>query len=346
MKAAKWYGAGDIRVEEAAEPKIIHESDALVAPTSAMICGTDLTLYNGDMTAVPGGIVGHEFMGVVKKVGAGVKKFRKGDRVVVSAWIADGTCWFCRHQLYTQCVNINIFGMGPVYGESLEGAFTELVRVPHADTVLIKAPENMDDEKLVAVSDSLPTAYEAIVNAGIRPGDTVAVIGCGPIGLLSGMCAQLLGASHVICVDVAAQRLDFAKKLGFETVNSSETDAAEEVRNMTDGVGADLVVEAVGKSREPLLTAIETARRKGTVSVVGFHLHEYSIPSGQLWLTEKKLVFSIGDPIKHGETLIKFIESGRLDPAKIITHTVSLDQVPYGFELFAKKQALKVLVKI
>ncbi len=346
MRAARWYGAGDIRVEDAAEPEIKSETDALVRPTAAAICGTDLHVFKGELTSVPGAIMGHEFMGVVEKVGPAVRKFREGDRVIVSCWVADGECWYCRHQLYTQCFNINIFGMGPVYGESLDGAFAELVRVPYADTVLIKAPEDVSDEKLVTVSDSLPTGFEAVVNGGMREGDVVVVIGCGPIGLLSGMCAELLGASQVIAVDVVRERLEAAKNLGFKTIDGSVSDVADEVRSMTDGVGADFVVEAVGRTREPLLKAIEVARRKGTVSVVGFHLHEYTIPSGQLWLTEKKLVFSIGDPIKNGEKLIRFIRSGRLDPSRIITHKLSLDEVPHGFELFTKKQALKVLVKL
>ena len=201
MRAVKWYGAYDVRVEEAEEPKLLSERDAIIRPTLATICGTDLHIYRGEMTIIPGNTIGHEFMGIVEKVGRDVRRFSEGDRVIVSAWIADGECWFCRRQLYTQCENVNIFGMGPVYGESLEGAFAELVRVPYADITLIKAPEGVPDEKLVLVSDGLATGYDAVVNGGIRPGDIVAVVGCGPIGLLSGMCAETLGASQVIAID-------------------------------------------------------------------------------------------------------------------------------------------------
>lgn len=346
MKAVKWFGAGDVRVEEAEKPKIRNDTDALVRPTSACICGTDLHVYRGELLSVPGTVMGHEFVGVVEEVGPSVKRFKPGDRVISSCWIADGTCWYCRHGYYTQCVNINIYGMGPVYGESLDGAFAELVRVPYADTVLIPAPENVPDEKLVTVGDSLATGFEAVVNAGMRPGDFVAVIGCGPVGLYSGMFARLLGASTVLAADVVPERLAVAEELGFAAVNAAEKDVADEVRNMTDGVGADLVVEAVGRSVEPLLKAVETARRKGTVSVVGYHLHEYSIPSGMLWLAEKKLIFSIGDPIRNGETITRYIQHNRIDPSKIITHRIKLEEVPQGFEMFAKKQALKVFVKI
>ncbi|MCS7110500.1 MAG: alcohol dehydrogenase catalytic domain-containing protein, partial [Candidatus Caldarchaeum sp.] len=346
VKAVKWFGAGDVRVGLADEPKLRSDSDALVRPTSACICGTDLHVYKGELTSVPGSILGHEFMGIVEEVGPAVKGFRPGDRVISSCWVADGACWYCRHGYYTQCMNINIYGMGPVYGESLDGAFAELVRVPYADTVLIPAPENVPDEKLVTVGDSLATGFEAVVNAGMKPGDFVVVIGCGPVGLYCGMFAQLLGASTVVAADVVHERLAAAEKLGFVAVDAAETDVADEVREMTDGVGADFVVEAVGRTVEPLLKAIETVRRKGTVSVVGYHLHEYTIPSGMLWLTEKRLVFSIGDPIRNGETLTKYVKHNRIDPSKIITHRITLEEVPQGFEMFAKKQALKVFVKI
>ncbi|GBC70768.1 Alcohol dehydrogenase [Candidatus Calditenuaceae archaeon HR02] len=345
MRAVKWYGPFDLRVEEAPEPTIRLNEDALVRPTAAAICGTDLHVYTGALTVVPGGVLGHEFMGVVEKVGKDVKRFREGERVIVSAWIADGSCWFCRRQLHTQCENTNIFGMGPAYGESLDGAFADLVRVPYADTVMIKAPEGVPDEKLVMVSDALPTGHDAIINAGMEPGDIVAILGCGPIGLLSGMCAATYGASHVIAIDMVRERLEMARSLGFTTINASEVDPAEEVRNMTDGRGADIVVEAVGKTVEPLRTAIDMVRKKGTVSVVGFHLQEYNIPVGGLWLTEKRVIFSIGNPIRSGERLTRLIASGKIDPSRIISHRVDLEKVPMGFELFEKKKALKVLVK-
>jgi len=344
MKAVKWYGAYDVRVEETSDPELKTEKDAIIRPTLATICGTDLHIYRGELTIVPGGTIGHEFMGTVEKVGKEVKNFREGDKVIVSAWIADGECWFCRQRLYTQCSSINIFGMGPVYGESLDGAFAELVRVPNADVVLIKAPEDIPDEKLVLASDGLATAYDAVLNGGVKAGDTVAVVGCGPIGLMSCMCADVIGASQVIAVDISKERLEVAKSLGFTAVNASETDAAEEVRELTDGRGADVVIEAVGRSSEPLLMAVEMARRKGTISVVGFHIHEYNIPMGQLWLSEKRLVFSIGDPIRNGEALINLIKHGKIDPSKLITHKIRIEEAPRGFELFEKRQALKVAI--
>ncbi|MEN3047331.1 MAG: alcohol dehydrogenase catalytic domain-containing protein [Candidatus Caldarchaeales archaeon] len=345
MRAARWYGPGDIRVEEVERPRLRSETDALVRPTSACICGTDLHLYRGELTSVPGSVMGHEFMGVVEEVGPAVRRFRPGDRVISSCWIADGTCWFCRRGHYTQCANVNIYGMGPVYGETLDGAFAELVRVPYADTVLLRAPEGVPDAKLVTVGDSLATGYEAIVGGGMRPGDFAVVIGCGAVGLYSGIFARLLGASEVVMVDAVKERLAVAEGLGLSTLNAAEVDVAEEVRRMTDGVGADIVVEAVGRSVEPLMTAIEAARRKGTISVVGYHLHEYAIPSGMLWLTEKRLVFSIGDAIRNGETLLAYIARNRIDPSVVITHRVTLEEVPRGFELFAARKALKVMVE-
>lgn len=344
MKALRWHGPYDVRVEEVEEPVLRNEGDAIIRTTAAAICGTDLHIYRGELAVVPGDVIGHEFMGVVEKVGKDVRRFSEGERVVVSAWVADGVCWFCRHQLYTQCENINIFGMGPVYGESLGGAFAEFVRVPNADTVLIKTPDRIPDDKLVMVGDGLATGYDAVVNAGVKPGDVVAIVGCGPIGLVSGMCAEAFGASEVVAVDVVGERLDTARSLGFRTVDARKADPADEVRGLTDGRGADVVIEAVGRTSDPLMSAINIARRKGTVSVVGFHLHEYTVPMGQLWLSEKKLVFSIGDPIKNGETLIRLIERGRLDTSRIVTHRLPLEEAHKGFELFESKKAIKVLL--
>jgi threonine dehydrogenase-like Zn-dependent dehydrogenase len=346
MRAARWYGPRDVRVEEKEESALVSERDAIVRVTTASICGTDLHVYRGELTVVPGTVLGHEFMGVVERVGSGVRRFRRGERVIVSAWVADGECWFCRKQLFTQCEGVNIFGMGPVYGESLDGAFAELVRVPNADVTLIRAPEGVPDERLVFIGDGLATGFDAVNNSGVSAGDVVAVVGSGPIGLMSGMCARLFGASEVLMVDVSEERLKFAESLGFKTVNASRTDPVEEVRRMTDGRGADVVIEAVGRSSEPLMTAIEMVRRKGTVSVVGFHLHEYGIQMGQLWLTEKKLVFSIGDPIRNGERLIRLVSEGRLDPSRIVTHRFPLEGVPRGFDLFERKEALKVVIEV
>jgi threonine dehydrogenase-like Zn-dependent dehydrogenase len=345
MKALKWYAPYDLRVEEAEEPKIIKETDALIKPTLVGICGTDLHIYRGYLQIVPGNIIGHEFIGIVEEVGKEVKEFSKGDKVVVSCWVADGKCWYCKRGYYTQCVNINIFGLGPLYGETLQGAFSELIRVPNADVVLYKIPENIPDEKLVMLSDGLPAGYAGIVEGGMKPGDSVAILGFGPVGAVAGMCAKALGASLIIAIDVIEERLKLAKELGFETLNAKEVDIEEEVRNLTDGRGADLVVEAIGGSEEILRKAIALTRRKGNISVLGFHVHDYNIPAGQLWISEKRMIFSIGDPIKYRYELLELIKHNKIDISKIITHKLSLDEAPKGFELFDKKLAFKVVIK-
>lgn len=345
MKALRWYGPYDLRVEDVEEPKIIKDTDALVRPTIAAICGTDMHAYRGHLGLSQGDIIGHEFVGVVQKVGSAVRKFKPGDRVVVSCWIVDGSCWYCDNGYYTQCVNINIFGMGPLYGETYAGAHSELVRVPNADLMLAKIPDELSDEKVVTVSDGLPAAYGGLVEAGIQPGDSVAIIGCGPIGLMAGMCAQLLGASLVIGIDFAEERLKKAKELGFLTFKAGAS-VADEIRNLTEGRGVDLAVEAAGGSLEPLLSAIELVRRKGKIAVIGFHALNYELPVGQLWLSEKRMTFTIGDPIKYRSVLLEIIRRGRLDPSKIISHVLKLEEGPKGFEMVDKKQAIKVVLKI
>lgn len=345
LRAVRWYAPYDVRVEDVEEPVSSKETDALVRPTLSAICGTDLHFYRGHVNIVPGDIIGHEFLGVVEKVGKEVKSVTEGDRVLVSCWVADGTCWYCRHGYYTQCMSINLFGCGPLYGETLGGGDAELVRIPNADVVLSKIPDGVSDERAVLASDGLPASYASVVEADMKPGDTVAVIGCGSIGLLCGMCARLLGASQVLGIDLMPERLETAKSLGLTPINAKETDAADEVRNLTDGRGADLAIEAVGGGQESVLLAIEVARRKGNVSIVGFHYHEYTMPVGQMWLTEKRLFCSIGDPIRYRDVLMEYIKSGRLDPSRIITHRLGLDEAAKGFEMFDKKQALKVVLK-
>jgi len=346
MKALKWYGPYNLKVEESEEPKIIKDDDALIRPVLVGICGTDMHVYKGYINIVPGDIIGHEFVGIVEKVGNSVKKFKPGDRVVVSCWIADGTCWYCLKGFHTQCININIFGMGPLYGESLQGAFSELIRVPYADTMLIKIPDEVSFEKALMVSDGLAASYAGVIEGEISPGDNVGIIGCGPIGILAGICSQILGASQVIGIDVSEERLKFAKEFGMITINPTKQNVAEEVRELTDGRGVDLAIEAAGGGDAPLLTAIEITRKKGKISVIGFHVLDYNIPVGQLWLTEKRINFSIGNTIKYGHVLLELIRKGRLDPSKIISNFLSLNEAPYGFELVDKKKALKVAIRI
>jgi threonine dehydrogenase-like Zn-dependent dehydrogenase len=346
MKALKWYGPYDLRVEETEEPKLIKDTDALVRPIYTGICGTDMHVYKGYINIVPGDIIGHEFVGIVEKVGSKVRKFKEGDRVIVSCWIADGECWYCIKGFHTQCVNINIFGMGPLYGESYQGADAELVRVPYADTILIKIPDDLSFEKALMISDGLPASYAGVVEGGFNAGDSVGIVGCGPIGLLAGMCAQLLGASQVIAIDLAETRLKIAKELGMITIDASKQNVAEEVRNLTDGRGVDLAIDAAGGGDAPLLTAIEIVRRKGKISVIGFHVLDYSLPVGQLWLTEKRMSFSIGDPITYAPVLIELVRRNRLDPTRIYSHILSLDEAPRGFELVDKKKAIKAIIKI
>lgn len=345
LRAVKLYGPHDVRLEDVEEPKIEEKRDAIVKVKLTSICGTDMHIYRGHLDVGLGTVTGHEFVGVVEEVGEEVRHVVEGDRVLASCWIADGTCWYCKRGYYTQCVNVNIFGLGPLYGESVQGAHAELVRVPNADLVLSKIPNEVSDEKAVLVSDALPAGYAGVLEGGMEPGDNVVIMGCGPIGLLSGMCADMLGASQVIAVDFIDERLKKAAQLGFITVNAREKDVGEEVRDLTYDRGADVVIEAVGGSSEPLIKAIELARKKGKVSVVGVHLYDYSIPVGQLFVTEKRISFSIGDPIKYRDKLMDYIRHEKIDPSIIITHRLRLEEATKAFEIFDKKEAVKIVMK-
>ena len=377
-----------MRVETVPDPTLLNPRDAIIKITSAAICGSDLHLYDGYIpTMEKGDILGHENMGEVVELGTEVRHFRKGDRVVVPFTISCGRCFFCEKQLWSLCDNSNpnarkaekLYGYTPagLFGYShmmggYAGGQAEYLRVPFADVGLLKVPQELTDDKVLFLSDILPTGYMAAENCQIEPGDTVAVWGCGPVGQFSIQCARLLGAERVIAIDDEPERLALAEKAGTaETLNVDDDDILEKLKDMTGGRGPDSCIDAVGMEAHGmtpdavldrvktstllgtdrphvLRQAIHACRKGGTVSVPGVYGgFADKIPLGQV--VNKGLTLKSGQTHVHRymRPLLDKILADEIDPSFIITHRMSLDDAPHGYEIFQKHQdnCIKIVLK-
>ena len=339
MKAVVLRGPGDVCLDEVPDPVLQAETDAIVRVKVTAICGADLGPMHGKIPGFEyGTILGHEFAGVVVDVGSGVNSVRPGQRVTNMSLVADGTCAACRAGRVTQCSGRALFGYSGVYPR-LDGAQAELVRVPHADTVLSPLPEAVSDEAAVFLADNLPTAYDAVVRGEVTRDDLVCVVGLGAVGLMAVMVALDIGAT-VFAVDGVADRRQLAAALGAQAFEPEEVSAA--IAASTEGLGADVVVEAAG-TPGALGAALQLARGRGIVSVVGAHFEpDYPLNNGLMFARELTLRFSIGDSLAHRQRLISMISEGRLDPARVVTHRMRLDEAVEAYRLFDSREATKV----
>ncbi|GCE22090.1 alcohol dehydrogenase family protein [Dictyobacter kobayashii] len=345
MRGVVWHGPYDVRVAENLPlPDRSQPADAVIRVTRTAICGTDLHPYRGEIANFqPQSVMGHEFTGIVEEVGSQVHQFKRGDRVVASDVIACGQCWYCHRGWHYQCQNVSLFGYGTVVGPYVPGGQAEYVRIPYADIVLSPIPPTLQDEQALFVGDILTTGFSCAAEAHIAPGDTVAVIGCGPVGLFAIMSAYLMGAGRVLALDPDPQRRAQAEKHGALPVVPDEH-VEERVREYTQGRGADSVLEAVG-SDKALTTALAVVRPKGTVSIVGAHSsHAMPFPSIQAFAKEITLRFVVGDPIRTRNQLMPLLETGRIDPVSIISHRIPLQEAAQGYQLFDQRKATKVVL--
>jgi threonine dehydrogenase-like Zn-dependent dehydrogenase len=387
MKAVCWQGIGKVGVEEVPDPRILNSRDAIVKVTRSAICGSDVHLYDGYVPGMLcGDILGHEFMGEVVEVGSAVSNLSVGDRVVVPFPISCGNCFFCEREQFSLCENSNpnaklaekfwghspagIFGYSHLLG-GYAGGQAEYVRVPFADIGPVKVPDSLDDEKVLFLSDILPTGYMAAENCNIEPGDTVAVWGCGPVGLFAIQSARLLGAGRVIGIDRFPERLELARKAGAETIDYDEEDVLETLRDITGGRGPDSCIDAVGmeahmhgahhaydrmkqalrmETDRPgvLRQALQACRNGGTVSVPGVYGGLVDkIPFGAI--VNKALTVKSGQThVQHYmKPLLARIESGEIDPSFIITHRIGIDDVPDAYAMFRNKEnrCVKVVIQ-
>jgi alcohol dehydrogenase len=344
MKALVYHGPGQKAWEEAPKPMLLDDTDAIVRVDAVTICGTDLHILKGDVPAVTDGrILGHEAVGTVDAVGTGVKTVKVGDRVLVSCVTACGACRFCREGRYGQCLG----GGGWILGNTIDGTQAEYVRVPFADTSTYPVPAGASDEQILMLADILPTGYEVgVLNGAVRPGDVVAVVGAGPIGLSAIMGARLFSPSHIVAIDLADSRLEAAKQFGADvTVNNAREDAEAIIAELTGGMGADVSIEAVGTAATFEL-AVRLARPAGHVANIGVHGTPATLHLEDLWSRDITITTGLVDTYTT-PTLLRLVMSQQLDAARFVTHHFTLDQFEDAYDTFARAAdtgALKVVL--
>lgn len=349
MKAITFHGVGDVRAEHVADPKVVDPTDVVLRVTTSAVCGSDLHQYHGRGGGLvqTGAIMGHEFMGVVEETGAAVRAVRPGDRVVVPFSVSCGHCDWCRRRLPTQCTTTGRAVFGGRFGHVFGGGQAERVRVPYADHLCEKVPAEMSDDDALFLGDILSTAFCCAENGGIRPGDTVAVFGAGPVGLLAVQSAQLFGPARVFAVDRVDYRLALAEELGAEPVSLDAGDPAEQLRSRTGGRGPDVVLECVGHET-PFTQAIQAVRAGGTVSSVGVYVEpSMGFPAREAFFKDLTLKMGICNARNYMTPLLPLVQLGKLRPARIITHTMPLAEAPRGYAIFDRKEdrAIKVMLK-
>ena len=335
MKALVYHGPRDIRCENIADPGLAEARGAIVRVSAASICGSDLHLYHGRLPIEPGFAVGHEFVGVVEEVGREVRRFRRGDRVIVPGVASCGECANCRRGYSVGCLTAPM----PVFGMSsrLPGGQAELVRVPVADANLVPIPADLPDERVLFLTDILPTGYYGARNGDIRPGDVVAVVGAGPVGLSAMMAAKLFGPARLIAIDRVPARLEAARRLGAQSVDASTTDPVGAVHEVTDGLGADVVIEAVG-AEETLLLAVQLVRMGGHVSVVGVFVEpSMPFPVGLLFLKDVRLHMGTCNVAEYVPPLLNLVRSGAIDPTALISHHLPLGDGARAYDMFDRR---------
>lgn len=344
MRAAVLRGPHRVEVAEVPRPRVCDPTDILVRVEKTAICGTDLHPYEGRLEIEPDVILGHEFLGTVEDAGDAVTQFTAGDRVVSSCVVSCGACYQCRRHQPGNCAGSRIFGLGLALGD-LDGGQAEYVIVPNADLTARKIPDagTASDDDILFAGDIMTTGYESVVRA-MRPGDTVAVVGAGPVGLCAAMAAVALGAAQVIVVDRVEARLKEAGNLGAVAVNAAETDPADAVLDLTDWRGADVVVDAVGHE-SALVSAIALVRAGGTLSIPGVYTEEsITLPFSDLYLKGVSLQMGVAHITEHIDEVIALSAAGKLHPGSLISHRMGLSEAAEAYQMFAHREATKIVL--
>jgi alcohol dehydrogenase len=341
MRALVYHGPGRHAWEDVAEPTVRDPEDAIVRVDAVTICGTDLHILKGDVPETePGRILGHEAVGTVEAVGAAVQTIQPGDRVLVSCISACGRCRYCRVGSYGQCRG----GGGWILGHLIDGTQAEYVRTPFAERSLYKLPDTVSDEAAVMLADIMPTAFEVgVLNGHVTPGDTVAIVGAGPIGLAAIKGARLFSPAHIVAIDLAKSRLDAAREFGADVV-LPPTDAPQDaVRELTDGLGADVVIEAVGVP-ETFELCTELVRPGGHVANIGVHGKPATLHLESLWIKNVTITTGLVDTYST-PTLLKMVAAGQIDTTQFVTHRFGIGEMLEAYDVFAQAadtSALKV----
>lgn len=345
MKALIYHGPNRKAWEEVPDAAIQDGTDVVVKVDTTTICGTDLHILHGDVPAVTEGrILGHEAVGTITEIGEAVKGFAVGDRVLVPCITKCGRCGYCQRDMPSHCQTVG--GIGWIFGHLIDGTQAELVRVPYADTSLYMVPEDVSDEQAIFLADALPTGYEVgVLAGGVRPGHTVAVVGAGAVGLSAILTTGLWGASKVIAIDSNKFRLEKAMEFGATDTVEVGPGTVAEVISLTDGLGVDVAIEAVGYP-ETLLTAASLVRPGGTIANIGVHGTPVELPMQDMWIQNVTLTMGLVDTVSI-PTLLKMVASGRIPSEKMGTHRFTFDQMDEAYDVFknaAENQALKVII--
>jgi 2-desacetyl-2-hydroxyethyl bacteriochlorophyllide A dehydrogenase len=342
MQAVTFQAPGEVRVEERPEPELLARDDAIVRVEATGVCGSDLHIYHGRVVIEPGFTLGHEFVGTVLTAGDGVTEVAAGDRVLGCYCSACGTCFFCRRGDFHKCDDGRVFGHGKTLG-SLQGAQAEQVLVPHADLTLRRVPEGMSDDAALFAGDVMGTGWHAVDQAGIRPGDSAAVLGLGPVGLCAVQAARAAGAAKVIAIDTVAERLGVAREFGAEPVHLTEDDPRAAVKRATEGRGVDAAIDAVGHP-DALELAARVTRKAGTVSAIGVYAERVPVHMGIVWIKALTLKTGHANVIGHVDRVLAMMAAGVLDPAPLVTHHMPLAEAPDAYAVYDRREALKIVM--
>jgi 2-desacetyl-2-hydroxyethyl bacteriochlorophyllide A dehydrogenase len=343
MRAVTFQAPGEVLVSEVPEPRMSDPRDAIVRVEASGVCGSDLHIYHGRVKIEPGFTIGHEYVGTVIAAGEQVTSVGVGDRVLGCFQTACGRCYFCRRGWFHKCDHSRTFGHGATLG-SLPGTQAEQALVPNADLVLRKLPEGMSDDVALFAGDVMGTGYHAVLESGLRPGDVAAVLGLGPVGLCAVQVARAAGAAHVLAVDSVPARLAMAQSFGAQPVHLSDGDPRAAARELTEGRGVDVCIDAVGDPRA-LELALRLTRKCGTVQAIGVYAERCEVHMGLLWIKALRLGSGHANVLGHIDSVLAMLSAGVLDPSPLVTHHMDLAQAPEAYSLYDRREALKIVLR-
>jgi 2-desacetyl-2-hydroxyethyl bacteriochlorophyllide A dehydrogenase len=342
MRAVTYQAPGEVRVDEVADPVLTSPDEAIIEVEACSVCGSDLHIYHGRVPVDPGTVIGHEYVGTVTAVGDAVTRVAVGDRVLGCFLVACGTCNLCLRGDYHRCERGRTFGHGKNLG-ALPGTQADQALVPFADLTLRKVPDGMSADVAIFAGDVMGTGYHAVAHAGMQEGDTVAVLGLGPVGLCAVQAALAGGATQVFAVDSVEERLELARQFGAIPIHLTEGDPKGEVRAATEKRGADVVIDAVGVPAA-IDSAISLARSAGTVSGIGVHVGRAEVNLGLAWLKGLDLRLGQANVIAHVDRVLALLESGKLDPSPLVTSHMKLDDAAEAYAIYDRHEALKIVL--
>ncbi len=342
MRAVTFQAPNEVRVEERPEPELLAPDDAVVRIEASGICGSDLHIYHGRVQIAPGFTIGHEFVGTVVSAGDAVTRVAEGDRVLGCFHTACGTCFFCLRGDYHKCDEMRTFGHGAALGD-LPGTQAEMALVPRANLTLRKVPEGLSNDVALFAGDVLGTGYHAVASTGLLPGDSVAVLGLGPVGLCAVQVAIAAGAGPVVAIDSVPARLDMARDFGAVPVHLTEEQPRDVVKALTDRRGVDVAIDAVGHP-DALDLAIRLARKAGTVNAVGVYAEPQRVHMGLVWIKALTLKSGHANVIGHVDRVLGMLGAGTLDPGPLVSAHMALDDAAEAYQLYDRREALKIVL--